>query len=111
MIRRPPRSTLFPYTTLFRSVPVLVHEQHAPVPERDHGDGPRVHHDVALAGVAVGHRDRVLVHLDDAPAEGDLGLEDLVLVPGRLAHSGSMRPSAYARDASTKARNSGCARV
>src|SRR3712207_7974218 len=24
MIRRPPRSTLFPYTTLFRSVPVLV---------------------------------------------------------------------------------------
>src|SRR5215510_15976821 len=25
MIRRPPRSTLFPYTTLFRSVPGLVH--------------------------------------------------------------------------------------
>src|ERR1017187_10791453 len=24
MIRRPPRSTLFPYTTLFRSVPVMV---------------------------------------------------------------------------------------
>src|SRR2546422_4326525 len=24
MIRRPPRSTLFPYTTLFRSVPVIV---------------------------------------------------------------------------------------
>src|SRR2546430_8293014 len=24
MIRRPPRSTLFPYTTLFRSVPCLV---------------------------------------------------------------------------------------
>src|SRR5258708_31145132 len=23
MIRRPPRSTLFPYTTLFRSVPIL----------------------------------------------------------------------------------------
>src|SRR3712207_7807837 len=26
MIRRPPRSTLFPYTTLFRSDPVLAHE-------------------------------------------------------------------------------------
>src|SRR2546429_3185938 len=26
MIRRPPRSTLFPYTTLFRSLPSLVHE-------------------------------------------------------------------------------------
>src|SRR2546427_3050259 len=27
MIRRPPRSTLFPYTTLFRSVAVEVHAQ------------------------------------------------------------------------------------
>src|SRR2546426_12128667 len=25
MIRRPPRSTLFPYTTLFRSIPVVRH--------------------------------------------------------------------------------------
>src|SRR3712207_7469782 len=25
MIRRPPRSTLFPYTTLFRSNPIFVH--------------------------------------------------------------------------------------
>src|SRR5205809_5245886 len=28
MIRRPPRSTLFPYTTLFRSVFILVEENH-----------------------------------------------------------------------------------
>src|SRR2546421_5051119 len=27
MIRRPPRSTLFPYTTLFRSIPRLVRKQ------------------------------------------------------------------------------------
>src|SRR3712207_6942368 len=27
MIRRPPRSTLFPYTTLFRSCPQEVHER------------------------------------------------------------------------------------
>src|SRR2546422_6099712 len=26
MIRRPPRSTLFPYTTLFRSLPLRLHE-------------------------------------------------------------------------------------
>src|SRR3712207_7131529 len=32
MIRRPPRSTLFPYTTLFRSR----HRAHAAVPARDH---------------------------------------------------------------------------
>src|SRR2546430_13316790 len=35
MIRRPPRSTLFPYTTLFRSVLVLV-AQRRPI---GHGDG------------------------------------------------------------------------
>src|SRR6266850_6913101 len=29
MIRRPPRSTLFPYTTLFRSSPPRVHRTHA----------------------------------------------------------------------------------
>src|SRR3712207_8552045 len=38
MIRRPPRSTLFPYTTLFRSVQQL---QQGPVPA---GDGVLAHH-------------------------------------------------------------------
>src|SRR5256885_5400743 len=37
MIRRPPRSTLFPYTTLFRSLEI----------ER-HGDGREVHDPAAL---------------------------------------------------------------
>src|SRR5437667_12614474 len=35
MIRRPPRSTLFPYTTLFRSA------------EQDGGEGPHLHEGVA----------------------------------------------------------------
>src|SRR3712207_7646685 len=35
MIRRPPRSTLFPYTTLFRSVDPLAHRE---VPLRIHVD-------------------------------------------------------------------------
>src|SRR3712207_7857446 len=40
MIRRPPRSTLFPYTTLFRSDPVGIGDR---VAEGDDGwDGPRV---------------------------------------------------------------------
>src|SRR5258705_9298159 len=30
MIRRPPRSTLFPYTTLFRSIPALPGNRSAP---------------------------------------------------------------------------------
>src|SRR5258707_7168557 len=34
MIRRPPRSTLFPYTTLFRSLPGQL--RHAAVAGRDH---------------------------------------------------------------------------
>src|SRR5688572_31808033 len=37
MIRRPPRSTLFPYTTLFRSR----HARHAPHAERGLRGGPR----------------------------------------------------------------------
>src|SRR5258708_25907713 len=44
MIRRPPRSTLFPYTTLFRSYAV---GRHQPAARRDHAvDDPRErHHD------------------------------------------------------------------
>src|SRR2546422_3146357 len=36
MIRRPPRSTLFPYTTLFRSAPPAV-RSHRRSPSRGHG--------------------------------------------------------------------------
>src|SRR5260221_1885108 len=38
MIRRPPRSTLFPYTTLFRSLPQWLAQLHAapPAPQATH---------------------------------------------------------------------------
>src|SRR5262245_62679688 len=39
MIRPPPRSTLFPYTTLFRSRMVEYCEAHAHNPEHGHGHG------------------------------------------------------------------------
>src|SRR3712207_7240897 len=45
MIRRPPRSTLFPYTTLFRSPPA-----HGPAPHLGCG---RVHHQPGGAGAGV----------------------------------------------------------
>src|SRR2546428_8601392 len=48
MIRRPPRSTLFPYTTLFRS-PRAAHQVQA------HGPGPGAPQGPARAG---GHRAR-----------------------------------------------------
>src|SRR3712207_8767550 len=58
MIRRPPRSTLFPYTTLFRSLRQLSHRVHtdrlsarAPeVPETDPSLG-RARHGRTAAGV------------------------------------------------------------
>src|SRR2546426_4433485 len=34
MIRRPPRSTLFPYTTLFRSIPEVVRRLENPGPDQ-----------------------------------------------------------------------------
>src|SRR3712207_8831774 len=50
MIRRPPRSTLFPYTTLFRSLLGRAHLHHAPVAhDRD----------------AVGERQRLLLVVGD----------------------------------------------
>src|SRR3712207_7282659 len=42
MIRRPPRSTLFPYTTLFRSVVVLVDEDGGDDVQRQPGERDRV---------------------------------------------------------------------
>src|SRR5258708_31344761 len=39
MIRRPPRSTLFPYTTLFRSADVLSRGQPAAVEQREAAEG------------------------------------------------------------------------
>src|SRR3712207_7120586 len=53
MIRRPPRSTLFPYTTLFRSVPP---PRDAPRPEVERGQPPA---DAELAA-AVPDEDAVL---------------------------------------------------
>src|SRR3712207_8230305 len=50
MIRRPPRSTLFPYTTLFRSLPVAVQAQDdvlVDLADEDHLDH--------LDGLLVGH--------------------------------------------------------
>src|SRR2546430_10776812 len=40
MIRRPPRSTLFPYTTLFRSPAVAVGQQRGGVLQVAHRDSP-----------------------------------------------------------------------
>src|SRR5258708_26644097 len=43
MIRRPPRSTLFPYTTLFRSKPGVLHGSYSYVLQDDDGQTAPVH--------------------------------------------------------------------
>src|SRR2546429_6082755 len=47
MIRRPPRSTLFPYTTLFRSVPPAAHQILLRNLLRGRNEGGNVHHEIA----------------------------------------------------------------
>src|ERR1039457_5692409 len=56
MIRRPPRSTLFPYTTLFRS---LVHRRYAQVTGPPHGGGG---HDNGLVGAIAGRNQSAVIY-------------------------------------------------
>src|SRR2546426_4812400 len=56
MIRRPPRSTLFPYTTLFRSVVVSVHGG------REFVAAPPKYHQDLLYGLVDAGADLVLAH-------------------------------------------------
>src|SRR3712207_7189755 len=63
MIRRPPRSTLFPYTTLFRSLHAVVVVEVAAVQEDKHrqarSGGPALRHVQPVGDDAVGPREIV----------------------------------------------------
>src|SRR5256885_3610440 len=63
MIRRPPRSTLFPYTTLFRSAIEQLLEQSLHLPEPGE-DACRRHFDANPARFAQGERVRLRHVLD-----------------------------------------------
>src|SRR5256885_9966550 len=66
MIRRPPRSTLFPYTTLFRSGGAVLRPGGVvPEPDRHRGEGRRAHQLAALPA----HRPAGLVEDVDRHAE------------------------------------------
>src|SRR3712207_8641542 len=64
MIRRPPRSTLFPYTTLFRSVDVDQARGVVALPVRAHGVA--LHHE--LGGALHGDEDRKSTRLNSSHA-------------------------------------------
>src|SRR3712207_7181501 len=81
MIRRPPRSTLFPYTTLFRSDPPRPGRADGPADDREAPEGralPRQHrHAVHLhalddghdaGGMETGHQDRKSTRLNSSHA-------------------------------------------
>src|SRR3712207_7405078 len=69
MIRRPPRSTLFPYTTLFRSGVVAVRHRDADARADEHL--VLAEHERALHGLVQAHGQRVdaLGALDDLRSE------------------------------------------
>src|SRR2546426_10011885 len=86
MIRRPPRSTLFPYTTLFRSpelfAPLQPLERRARLSEREHPIDGRSQlaraeyaHDLAILGVVShgGPHKAPLIPEQPADVERDLG--------------------------------------
>src|SRR3712207_8280679 len=73
MIRRPPRSTLFPYTTLFRSVPQL-------------GAVLELHHGAVAVGARVaGLDDDTVGHRADRRACGSREVEPRVAVRPQAA--------------------------
>src|SRR2546425_12798242 len=79
MIRRPPRSTLFPYTTLFRS---LIGG------DDDHSD--------ALHGVALDEERVPVLGIGVADVRGDVA--DLLAVGTRMAHALLRLPHLRGRD-------------
>src|SRR5260221_6636078 len=73
MIRRPPRSTLFPYTTLFRS-----HESFDPVADQPHRGDPGM---IAILQIAEGRGAARPIETDDEARKGvrrQSGLNELV---------------------------------
>src|SRR5205823_10465978 len=71
MIRRPPRSTLFPYTTLFRSRHLGRVLQDLRDAEIQHADAALVEHDVRGLEVSVDYAERVRFGEHVADFRGD----------------------------------------
>src|SRR2546428_7788517 len=87
MIRRPPRSTLFPYTTLFRSA---LKQAHAFFFDQNFGCIRSVLRDlVPMADVKSAHADKVIGELGgEFVAGGVLDLESLEIEDVRHRHAG-----------------------
>src|SRR2546430_4806212 len=80
MIRRPPRSTLFPYTTLFRSIRATLHEleghatnptakRHSGHARLAHGQGVRRGHHQNAGAAAHSREDRKSTRLNSSHSQ------------------------------------------
>src|SRR5260221_4833166 len=97
MIRRPPRSTLFPYTTLFRSL-ILVGVADHDLIGIDHGEAARL--DILLLREREQHIEELLVgleHLDEfhhaAVGDVELAIESVgarIALDAHLADGGQI---------------------
>src|SRR3712207_9022890 len=99
MIRRPPRSTLFPYTTLFRSLQAQ-HRARAQVHRRVDGDGIDLAVDLdggLRAGRPVGqaHRAHVLDEADPLAALADLVARQQVRAVRSEGHTSELQSRQY----------------
>src|SRR3989454_10014759 len=93
MIRRPPKSTLFPYTTLFRSLVVI---PDLPVDQdQDETDAPLDEPPCKNAALAVGAR-HLVVQAVELLRRGRLGAQ-VEGFPGRRLHSGGQLVALNAR--------------
>src|SRR2546427_6957944 len=73
MIRRPPRSTLFPYTTLFRS-------RVEPTPTGAHDNLPDAVRGIGCTGGGLGREPLVVLHVG---VDDELGAGGIQIVPER----------------------------
>src|SRR2546428_13848200 len=91
MIRRPPRSTLFPYTTLFRSFRRVVADEHAIARQHEDRNGGVV---VLLVSGDVGgdHRVRSGLATRPVPVVDDLRQPDVAPVVVVVAGAGRLVP-------------------
>src|SRR2546425_5767721 len=92
MIRRPPRSTLFPYTTLFRSASarVVLRRSHRWRERAVATDAGRYDPDLLRHGAHRGHRDRSEEHTSE--------LQSLAYLVCRLLLEKKKKISKYCRD-------------
>src|SRR3712207_5103013 len=75
MIRRPPRSTLFPYTTLFRSRPLAKRHLTEGTPEQPDGVAALVGRTAKVTRAVDGHGGRIRLGADEWTARSQYGGE------------------------------------